>query len=278
MSDPGVTRAVVILREAPSASTLMTVHRVLGLGLAEIRHRVATGAALVDVALFGNDHVEVDRLLRTLLRELDGLDLAVHVCVGDDEPGPDSHETPETLRSILDAHESRSLPDPALIPEPVTELVDVIAPAVRRAVAGLHAEHSADFCVYALVTTGEALRPYLTATVHGVNPWDLAEGPYAIVGDEWLAMTEPAFAARGDLHQMDAATADREYWARLASMEAALCRLDDEGLFGTGTEREWVLLLVTTMPPDETDAEFARRLNPPGPLLDAWLAEAAEGA
>jgi hypothetical protein len=31
------------------------------------------------------------------------------------------------------------------------------------------------------------------------------------------------------------------------------------------------------MPPDETDAAFARRLNRTGPLLAAWLDEASEG-
>lgn len=60
-------------------------------------------------------------------------------------------------------------------------------------------------------------------------------------------------------------------------MEAALRRIDAEGLFGVGPTRDEVLLLVTTMPPDEADAAFATRLNPPGPLLSAWLEEAAEG-
>ncbi|WP_349828636.1 DUF4303 domain-containing protein [Brevibacterium litoralis] len=69
-----------------------------------------------------------------------------------------------------------------------------------------------------------------------------------------------------------------EYDLRLGSMEEALRRLDAEGVFGTGEARQEVLLLVATMPPDETEAERGRRMNPPGPLLDAWLAEAAEGA
>ncbi|MGC4154896.1 MAG: DUF4303 domain-containing protein [Propionicimonas sp.] len=163
-------------------------------------------------------------------------------------------------------------------PEPVVELVDAITEAAGEAIQTLRAGHPEDFCVYALVTSGEAYRPYLAATVHGETRWDLADSRYAIVEDELLARAEPAFSARGYLHEMNAEDAEAEYGRRLASMEASLRRLDDKGLFGGGDERARVLLLVATMPPDETDAEFARRLNPPGPLLDAWLAEAAEGA
>lgn len=82
---------------------------------------------------------------------------------------------------------------------PVPELVDAVAVAAEEAIRQLRAEHSDDFCVYALVTSGEGYRPYLAVTVHGEARWDLADGPYDIVGDEILARAEPAFAARGDL-------------------------------------------------------------------------------
>ncbi|QOR69867.1 DUF4303 domain-containing protein [Ruania alkalisoli] len=165
-----------------------------------------------------------------------------------------------------------------VVSEPIPALVDAIAEATDEAIRRLRSEHRADFCVYALVTSGEAYRPYLTATVHGESRWDLADSPYALVADEILARTDVAFTARGQLQDMDAAKAEEEYWRRLTSMEAALRRLDEAGIFGTGIERDRVLLLVATMPPDENDAGFARSLNPGGPLLDAWLAEAAEGA
>lgn len=157
-------------------------------------------------------------------------------------------------------------------------LVEAVVDATRSAVRQLHAERREDeaFCAYALVTTGEGFRPYLAVTVHGPDRWNLADSPYAIVGDEWLAQTEPAFSARGDL--FEAADPDAEWEVRSASLEEALRRLDGEGLFGTGPARDEVLLLVATMPPDESDAGFARRLNASGPLLDAWLREAAEGA
>ena len=58
-------------------------------------------------------------------------------------------------------------------------------------------------------------------------------------------------------------------------METALRRLDGEGLFGVGEARAGVLVLVEVVPGDEENVPAARRLNPPGPALDAWLGPAA---
>lgn len=161
--------------------------------------------------------------------------------------------------------------------EPDRVLTMAIVDATRRAVEQLRAEHEGPFCVYALVTSGEALRPYLSVTLDGPDRWDLPDSPFAIYGDEHFAGLEDLYSRRGDLHRMAPDDADAEYWLRLTSMEAALRMLDAEGLFGSGRERDRTLLLVMTMPPDETDAVFARSLNPPSPLLTAWLEEASEG-
>lgn len=161
-----------------------------------------------------------------------------------------------------------SVPDPALTAE--------IVHGTRLAVQQLHDEHPGSFCVYALATSGEALRPYLIVTPDDATRWDLPDSPFAVYGDEHLAGLEELFTARGDLFDMSAEQAQAEYDLRLASMEAALRALDADGLFGAGDARADVLLLVTTMPPDETGAETARRLNPASPLLAAWLDEAAE--
>lgn len=162
--------------------------------------------------------------------------------------------------------------------EPVAELVDMIADSTRAALQQFRATHSIDACLVALVTSGEGYRPYLALTEHGEDQWDLAGSRFAIVEDEFLARTEPAFDARGFLHEMGDDASEVEFDRRLASMEAALRRLDDQGLFGIGEDRARVLLLVATMPPSDSEAELGRRLNPPSPLLDAWLEEAAEGA
>lgn len=162
-------------------------------------------------------------------------------------------------------------------PAHIPELAEAVHKAAGQAIRMLYAEHPEDFCLFALVTSGEGYRPYLAATVHGDDRWDFTLGPYDFVFDDILAQTEEDFAARGELHLMNAADAALEHERRLASLEEALRRIDADGLFGTGDDRARVLLLVATMPPDDSDAGFARRLNPRGPLLDTWLDEAAEG-
>lgn len=161
--------------------------------------------------------------------------------------------------------------------EPIAELVDPIAESTRAAIQQFRATHRVDACLVALVTSGEGYRPYLALTEHGEGQWDLASSRFAIVEDEIMARTEPAFDTRGFLYEMDDDDIEVEFQRRLASMEAALRRLDDQGLFGVGEDRGRSLLLVATMPPSDSEAEIGRRLNPAGPLLSAWLAEAAEG-
>jgi len=119
-----------------------------------------------------------------------------------------------------------SVPDPALTAE--------IVHGTRLAVQQLHDEHPGPFCVYALATSGEALRPYLIVTPDDATRWDLPDSPFAVYGDEHLAGLEELFTARGDLFDMSAEQAQAEYDLRLASMEAALRALDADGLFAAG--------------------------------------------
>ena len=50
-------------------------------------------------------------------------------------------------------------------------------------------------------------------------------------------------------------------------------RLDDSDLFGTGKERERVVINVEQAPPDEDGSEYDRalRLNPSSALLSEYL-------
>ena len=50
-------------------------------------------------------------------------------------------------------------------------------------------------------------------------------------------------------------------------------RLDDSDLFGTGKERERVVINVEQVPPDEDGSEYdmALRLNPSSALLSEYL-------
>ena len=58
-------------------------------------------------------------------------------------------------------------------------------------------------------------------------------------------------------------------------MESALNKLDSEGLFGQGAERNNTVINVEFMTPDTSNAERAKRLNPAA-CLDSWLREASE--
>jgi hypothetical protein len=58
----------------------------------------------------------------------------------------------------------------------------------------------------------------------------------------------------------------------MQAMENAMIRLDREGAFGTGEARNKMVVLVEVMPPDWTNTERAKRMNPPEALIE-WLAE-----
>lgn len=64
-----------------------------------------------------------------------------------------------------------------------------------------------------------------------------------------------------------------EWVIRIDSMEEAMKRLDGSGLFGTGKERERVVINVEQAPPDEDGSEYNRalRLNPSSDLLSEYL-------
>lgn len=146
--------------------------------------------------------------------------------------------------------------------------------------------HPERFYAFALLTSGEARAPYLSAcsleadAAEGLDRWSLADTPYAAWGyEELFASAARAFADRGELSELfeaDAEAFEAEYALRLASVEEALRLLDIAGLFGTGADRQEVLLITGTMPPDASDAGFVRRLNPAGGLYEEWLRECSE--
>ncbi|WP_454294824.1 DUF4303 domain-containing protein [Salana multivorans] len=268
-------RVVVMLRERPPAAVVMRLHRLLGLGAADVARRTSGGAPLLDRGLFLNDHLVLIALLRDVLAELRPLPHEVHVLGPGEEPSPGTVVAEQTLWAILAAHAAPSAP---VRPVPDAALAHIVAGATRAALTELAPSVRERLCAVALVTSGEALRPYLTVTAHGEDRWDLAGSEHALTGDEHLAAIGEVWDARGYLSEMGPAEAEAEYVTRLATLEEALRLLDVDGELGRDEARGRVLLLVATMPPDETDAGYARRLNPPGPLLDDWLDEAGECA
>lgn len=173
-------------------------------------------------------------------------------------------------------------------------LSDAISTSARLAFSHLFREHPEHFYYCALVTTGEAHAPIVSAwSVEALEAivrqepdpdrarrelkWSYADSPYCGYGAEFF---EPVIELFGERPRLTAQSTDQEwmaeYEARLEAMERAMSRLDSEGLFGTGAERLRMTVLVEVAPPDRTNTERALRLNPREALAE-WLSEAGEG-
>lgn len=64
---------------------------------------------------------------------------------------------------------------------------------------------------------------------------------------------------------------DVEWGIRIDSMEEAMKRLDQSGLFGVEEERKNIVINVEIAPPDCSEYERAVRLNPESSLLAEYL-------
>jgi hypothetical protein len=179
-------------------------------------------------------------------------------------------------------------------PSTPAELTSAIAGATRTAVTALFREHAENFYYLSLITTGEGHPPSLAAwssealervAAAQSHPrqaieqlrWSYADSPYCCFGyEDYFGPVRDIFARRP---RMDYAGSDDEWEeelaVRLQAMEDALALLDDEGIFGRGSAREALVINVEVMPPDASNTERARRLNPPA-ALERWLREAAE--
>ncbi|MFD5095987.1 DUF4303 domain-containing protein [Amycolatopsis thailandensis] len=162
------------------------------------------------------------------------------------------------------------------------DLADALTTAARAAVTDLFRDNPGHtFCYVTLTTPGEAFGPALSAWSHEALAqrtdadevrYSYADSPFSILGEQHLKPVRDLFATRPEVFDLvDDDEADAEFDLRLRAMETALRRLADEGLFGVGEARAGVLILVEVVPDDEENIARARRLNPPGPALEAWL-------
>jgi hypothetical protein len=175
------------------------------------------------------------------------------------------------------------------------DLVKAIAAATSAAVTQLFSEHPKDHFYYcALVTTGEALAPNLTAwssealdaavgqsgggpDVRADLKWAYGDSPFFCFGEEHFTEVRRLFTELGRPDPFNATEWHRAVEFRMSAMEEAMAQLEASGLFGRGAARAGIVVNVECMPPDHTNVERARRLNPPE-ALTAWLDEAAEPA
>ncbi len=169
------------------------------------------------------------------------------------------------------------------------ELIEALVKAARTAFLSLKETTKEHFYFYAFIFD-EGLHPYISAwstealeksIIEQQIPsekkswwkWDSADSPYAVYGyDEFFGEVSELLDKRAS-KLSDDELYGVEWGVRIDSMEEALKRLDSSGLFGTGKERERVVINVEQAPPDGDGSEYNRalRLNPPSALLSEYL-------
>ena len=167
------------------------------------------------------------------------------------------------------------------------ELVEAFVKAAGDAFSSLKETHGEHFYYYAFIFD-EGLHPYisawsyealeksfednkLTAEEKSWWKWDYSDSPYAVYGyDEFFKEAGELLDKRAENLSMDDLY-DVEWDIRVHSMEEAMKRLDQSGLFGVGKDRENVVINVESAPPDGLDYKRAMRLNAASPLLSEYI-------
>lgn len=169
------------------------------------------------------------------------------------------------------------------------ELIEALVKAARAAFQSLKETTKEHFYFYAFIFD-EGLHPYISAWSYEALEksiieqqipdeekswwkWDSADSPYAVYGyDEFFGEVSELLDKRAD-GLSDDELYGIEWGVRIDSMEEAMKRLDGSGLFGTGKERECVVINVEQAPPDGDNSEYNRalRLNPSSALLSEYL-------
>jgi hypothetical protein len=162
------------------------------------------------------------------------------------------------------------------------QLSEAIYEAARSCFTSLFSEHPETYYYCTLTTTGEAHPPTVSAwsyeALNKADPeekWSYADSPYCCFKDELFQKVNELFELRPKLSTMNQDAREQEFELRLRAMESAMAKLDKEGVFGSGHHRERVVVAVEVMPPDHTNVDRVRRLNPSVSITE-WLEEAAE--
>lgn len=164
-----------------------------------------------------------------------------------------------------------------------------IKKATRKAALELFSIFPGHFYYFSLITTGEGHPPFISAwSTEALDEvaeneqdkqelkWSYADSPYCCFGEREFSKVESLFSLRPDIGKIESESdRNNELVIRYSAMENALRSLDNEGIFGVGSEREGIVINVEVMPPDHTNTERAKRLNPMS-ALTTWLNEAAE--
>ena len=108
--------------------------------------------------------------------------------------------------------------------------------------------------------TEETVKKYKRKYSADELKWSYADSPYCGYGyDKYFQKLNKAFSERMKNISDDEYGKEIDYW--LSLMEKVMKKLDDEKVFGEGKERRSMIINAEIMPPDETNAERAFRLN-----------------
>lgn len=99
--------------------------------------------------------------------------------------------------------------------------------------------------------------------------WSYGESPFLCYRDDLFEPIRKAFQARPG---PDNTGWSEEYQLRFRVMENAMKHLNENGVFGVGMSRNQMVVAVEVVPPDLSNTERVKRLNPPEAVA-IWVAE-----
>lgn len=165
----------------------------------------------------------------------------------------------------------------------MTDKNDIIKPlleATEKSFRLLFKEHNEHFyyCTLVMIEVGtpcisalsyETLEKLASASEDYDNEypqlkWSYADSPYCGFGfDEYFGDVEKIFEQcfNGKIRD-DIEAFENEYLRWIASMEEVMKILDSRGLFGMGKERSRLFINAEIMPPEASNFDRAKRLNP----------------
>lgn len=170
-------------------------------------------------------------------------------------------------------------------------IVNIFETAAGKAFTALIEEHKEEhFYYFALLNDGN-WRPYISAWSYEAlerfyeenkvedeekswYKWSGVESPYVTYGwDEYFAEYQEFLQEREEEEEADEDEITDDWWILcINSMEEAMMRLDQKGIFGTGDVREKVVIAVEIVPPTRSNYSRTERLNKCG-LIREFLEE-----
>lgn len=158
--------------------------------------------------------------------------------------------------------------------------------AAKTAFQELFQVYPGTYYYCSMFTDGLANGPAITAWSYEALEKCASEQNDPVQAKEWLKWSygdSPFFCYRDDLFEpirkaiQKRPGPDKEGWLeeyqlRMRIMENAMKCLDEYGVFGVGLARSQLVVAVEVVPPDSSNTERVKRLNPPDAVA-IWLAE-----